>query len=366
MAERNQNQYHIEQNNKVYILSTSLIYDKIKIVCEDSNIQIFEGQFTMNDLIKLSKYFRQHTIEQIHVYLNGIIENQRIGITQNNSQFNIILYLVNNDQIIIPLDKKVVNNTISYNNYQYNNQNIQKTNNQHSQNEQNKANYNIYNKFNIQNNNFKNNYENWNKKINNSDNNTNNEIINLRNEIQELKNNIDKFRNEIEVLKNENEVLKNENEVLNKENEVLNKKNKVLNKKNISLKNELTIKNEDINKYKEELNNLKNSLISKDNTINDLNNKISNLNINNNTQNVNINDIKTILFKSVDHKVDIGFSCQDSDIFVRIEEKLYNEYPDYKDLNTYFTVNGLAIKRFRSIKENNLKNFDKIILNVYE
>ena len=153
-------------------------------------------------------------------------------------------------------------------------------------------------------------------------------------------------------MKNENEVLKNEYEFLNKENS--------------SLKNELTIKNEDINKYKEELNNLKNLLIIKDNTINDLNNKISNLNINNNTQNVNINDIKTILFKSVDHKVDIGFSCQDSDIFVRIEEKLYNEYPDYKDLNTYFTVNGLAIKRFRTIKENNLKNFDKIILNVYE
>ena len=69
----------------------------------------------MNDLIKLSKYFHpNHTIEQIHVYLNGIIENQRIGITQNNSQFNIILYLVNNDQIKIPLDKKVFNNTINY------------------------------------------------------------------------------------------------------------------------------------------------------------------------------------------------------------------------------------------------------------
>ena len=72
----------------------------------------------MNDLIKLCKYFQpNHTVEQIQGYLNGIIEKQRVGITQNNSQFNIILYLINKDQIIIPLDKKVVNNTISYNNY---------------------------------------------------------------------------------------------------------------------------------------------------------------------------------------------------------------------------------------------------------
>ena len=154
MVERNQSLYHIEYNNKVYILSTSLIYDKIKIVYEDSNIQIFEGQFTINDLIKLTKYFLpNHTVEKIQGYLNGIIEKKLVGITQNNSQLNIILYLINNDQIKIPLYKKVVNNTISYNN-----QNIQKIINQYLHKEQNKVNYNINIKFNIQNNNFKNNF----------------------------------------------------------------------------------------------------------------------------------------------------------------------------------------------------------------
>ena len=69
----------------------------------------------MNDLIKLSKYFQpNHTVEQIQGYLNGLIEKQRVGITQNNSQLNIILYLMNKDQIKIPLDKKVFNNTINY------------------------------------------------------------------------------------------------------------------------------------------------------------------------------------------------------------------------------------------------------------
>ena len=51
-----------------------------------------------------------------------------------------------------------------------------------------------------------------------------------------------------------------------------------------------------------------------------------------------------ISFKSLDQNIDISFPCQKSDVFVRIEEKLYEEYPDYKDLNTYFTVNGYWLK----------------------
>ena len=69
---------------------------------------------------------------------------------------------------------------------------------------------------------------------------------------------------------------------------------------------------------------------------------------------------------SVDNSINYCIPCKNVDIFVRLEEKLYNEYPKYKDLNTYFTVNGRVNKRFKSIKENDLKNFDKILLNVYE
>ena len=81
---------------------------------------------------------------------------------------------------------------------------------------------------------------------------------------------------------------------------------------------------------------------------------------------MDINDILVISFKSLKQKIDISFPCQKYDIFIRTEEKLHSEYPNYKDLNTYFTVNGIFIKRFRSIEENNLKNNDKIILNIYE
>ena len=121
MAEINKSQYQIEQNNQVYILSTSIIYNKLKLVCQESNKQIFEAYFSINDLIQLNKLFQpNHTVEQIQLYLNSIIENQKIAIAQNNSQLNIILYLNNKEQIIIPLPKKIVNNAINYNNYQYN------------------------------------------------------------------------------------------------------------------------------------------------------------------------------------------------------------------------------------------------------
>ena len=167
---------------------------------------------------------------------------------------------------------------------------------------------------------------------------------------------------------NENKSLKKEIKKLKDENDSLKKENKVLKKENSELKKELNNIKESLNKKIVEFDNLKASLYSKNNELKNLNNQINDLKINNNPNNENVKrkDIITILFKSIDQKVEIPFSCHISDIFVRIEEQLYNEYPEYKEFNTYFTVNGRVIKRFKSIKENDLKNFDKILLNVYE
>ena len=55
-------------------------------------------------------------------------------------------------------------------------------------------------------------------------------------------------------------------------------------------------------------------------------------------------------------------SCKNTDSFVRLEEKLYDEYPEYKDYDAYFMVNGSKIKRFRSLDENNIKQGDTIML----
>ena len=59
-------------------------------------------------------------------------------------------------------------------------------------------------------------------------------------------------------------------------------------------------------------------------------------------------------------------ACKNTDIIARLEEKLYNEYPKYKDYNTYLTVNGNVIKRFKTLDENGIKNGNSIIVNIYD
>ena len=72
-------------------------------------------------------------------------------------------------------------------------------------------------------------------------------------------------------------------------------------------------------------------------------------------------------FKSMDQKVDYPIPCKNTDIFVRIEEKLYKVFPEYKEYSkTFFTVNGTPIKRFKSMEDNKIKEGDKIIINNLE
>ena len=147
---------------------------------------------------------------------------------------------------------------------------------------------------------------------------------------------------------------------MKKENERLKNENKIL-------KKELDNNKQNLNAYKLEIDKLNSVLTNKKNEINKLNDEMKKLKLKYNiNENVNINEILSIQIKSIDQKVDLSYACKKDDIFVRIEEKLYNEYPEFKDLNTYFTVNGRIIKRFRSLQENDIRNNDKILLNIYE
>jgi hypothetical protein len=118
MAERNETRYQLEQDNKKYILTTSLINDKLKLKCQDTNSQTFVGTFNMNDLLRLSRYFSStNNVEQVQIYLNGIIEKQRIGIFPKENIITIVLYLINQDKIYIPLTLNI--NDIYNNSNQY-------------------------------------------------------------------------------------------------------------------------------------------------------------------------------------------------------------------------------------------------------
>ena len=118
MDERNKTIFQLNNNNKLYTISTSLLKDRINLVCTDPNGKIYENNFTLLELLKISKYFQpNHTLEQIQLYLNGIIEKQKISINQADEALSINLFLINNDQISIPLLKKF--EISAYTNYPY-------------------------------------------------------------------------------------------------------------------------------------------------------------------------------------------------------------------------------------------------------
>jgi hypothetical protein len=63
---------------------------------------------------------------------------------------------------------------------------------------------------------------------------------------------------------------------------------------------------------------------------------------------------------------DIGhyaLACKNTDLFVKLEERLYNDFPQFKNYETYFEVNTRRIKRFKTLEENNIKN--KNIINMF-
>ena len=117
MEERNKVTFELYQNNILYTISTSLIGNKLNLVCRDSNSKVFENSYTMPELLKISQYFKpEHTTEQVQLYINGIMEKQKIGISPGDEAITLNLYLINRDLISIPLLKKTTNN-INFNNY---------------------------------------------------------------------------------------------------------------------------------------------------------------------------------------------------------------------------------------------------------
>ena len=66
-------------------------------------------------------------------------------------------------------------------------------------------------------------------------------------------------------------------------------------------------------------------------------------------------------FESVNQKIkNYVRAYKDTEITSRIEEKFYNEYPEFKEKETYLMLNANKIKRFKSLKENDVKDGDII------
>ena len=232
--------------------------------------------------------------------------------------------------------------------------------------------------------------------------NINNDLLN-NDEILQIKKKLDgnnfydlekKITGEEKIVNNEKE----KKESLNFENNMLMKNNNLnnyLNNMNSDMNNN-NFKNTINSQFNNNIynNNMNNNMISYSN-IND--NTNVNLNMRNNLTNNNINNDKKeeleikikeleneiklfreychlsaneklilLNFISTDQKIDFSIVGKNTDDFIIYEKKLYEKYPNYKDTENYFLVNGKKINRNRTLEENNIKNEDKMILNIID
>ena len=228
----------------------------------------------------------------------------------------------------------------------------------------------ISNSVNLSQNNFSNNFTNEiiqnnknninlslnpNINISNKDNNSTlpeqkSNIMNNQNNLQNLNINIQNLNLEITNLKNENNDLKTKEELQSKE--ITNLKNEIN-----ELKNNKKIQPEEITNLKNEINNLKKENQLKEEENKKLKSKIDLL-INQKDKKpnlVDIDNIKVIQFISTDHSIIYPIKCLPSDTFAEVEEKLYKIYPEYRETNNSFQVDGRTILRFKTIAENNIQ-----------
>ncbi len=104
-----------------------------------------------------------------------------------------------------------------------------------------------------------------------------------------------------------------------------------------------------------EMNKLKDIIIQKDKEINELKLKIP-------KQNVNMNDIMVINFLSTDQNIRSGIPCLADDTIAEVEEKLYQQFDEFRNTNNILLFGGNIILRFKKVRENNIHNGDTILI----
>ena len=146
-----------------------------------------------------------------------------------------------------------------------------------------------------------------------------------------------------------NNSIDKENKEIKQLKEELNKSKKIIDSLKARIK-ELEASNQmNLNKIKE----LENKKIQKDNELNQLGMPKMYSNANNQqNNNIQIND-KSVTFISIDQKICFSIPCSGNSTFAEVEEKLYQQFPEYRETNNNFLINGKQILRFKTINDNN-------------
>ena len=204
---------------------------------------------------------------------------------------------------------------------------------------------------NYQNNNFNNNYnQNYSNKINNNQQFLKDEKIK---ELEKLLNEEKNKNKELNLKINDLEFMLKE--ALNKNTE-LNQKIKTLEEQYINKKD--TIPNNNLNNEE----NLT-EIIKKNNIeINELKAKLSRYPF----ELLDGEKMISIIFNSGKQDINYSIICKNTDLFVNIELKLYQEYPQYSEVENFFTTNGERINKYKSLEVNKIKNNSIILLESIE
>ena len=174
--------------------------------------------------------------------------------------------------------------------------------------------------------------------------------------------------------------------MIKKQNEIY---ENIINELENKIKNlELIIKEKDnkINELKNKIKDLELIIKEKDKKINEFNNIKEFKNVSNNNNNY-INRIKeleieiekykhycllpsekliTINFISIDQTIKFNTFAKKTDLFTKLETTLYEYYPQYKETENYFLVNGKKVNKHKSLEVNKINDNDILTLGVFD
>ena len=129
-------------------------------------------------------------------------------------------------------------------------------------------------------------------------------------------------------------------------------------------KNEANEINEIILEKEKKIEILQNKINEKEIEIRNLNNKIKEMEDNYifNKTFYSRDQILALNFISMDQKLHFAVPCTKKDLFVDIEKKIYEKYPEYRETNNNFLVQGKKILKFKTIEENKLESGIPIVM----
>ena len=166
-----------------------------------------------------------------------------------------------------------------------------------------------------------------------------------------------------------NEELKKNALEINKLKEELNKAKKIIESQNLKIKELENLSqinsSKDNNKEKDKIiNSLNEQINQKDKELKQLRLKLESLQ--ENKELIPADQMTCVYFTSHNQKINFPIPCNKNQIFAEIEEKLYKEFPEYRETNNYFIVNGVQVLRFKTVAENHITNSNPVMLLVPE